>query len=217
MQEIADVEVVEVKPIEKTMERPPYDTPMVIMKPDVSPSVKRDLQTTVLGDTNTKSDEIPIGTSCKNSGCTTTYENSSSNEGICTYHPGVPIFHEGLKFWSCCQRRTTDFNTFLNQIGCETGKHTWKKESDNTKTINCRWDFHQTGTHVFVSIYAKMYSVELSVVKLNPVRLYANLVFPHEGDATFNLDVELNGVSKDLFAFICWFWLKFNDLGFFFR
>ena len=46
----------------------------------------------------------------------------------CKHHPGVPIFHEGLKFWSCCQRRTTDFQSFLNQEGCEIGKHKWIKE-----------------------------------------------------------------------------------------
>lgn len=47
---------------------------------------------------------------------------------MCTYHPGCPVFHEGLKFWSCCQRRTTDFNTFLSQPGCTTGTHKWTKE-----------------------------------------------------------------------------------------
>lgn len=51
-----------------------------------------------------------------------------SNLGVCLHHPGVPIFHEGLKFWSCCQRKTTDFNSFLSQEGCREGKHVWKKE-----------------------------------------------------------------------------------------
>ena len=46
----------------------------------------------------------------------------------CKYHPGVPIFHEGMKFWSCCQRKTSDFQSFLNQEGCMLGEHKWKKD-----------------------------------------------------------------------------------------
>lgn len=28
-----------------------------------------------------------------------------------------------MKFWSCCERKTTDFNSFLSQGGCTTGPH----------------------------------------------------------------------------------------------
>jgi len=71
--------------------------------------------------------EIPVGTSCKNGGCKQTYGPENA-ETSCTHHPGYPVFHEGLKFWSCCQRRTTDFNSFLEQEGCVVGKHVWVKD-----------------------------------------------------------------------------------------
>ncbi|PSN42786.1 Cysteine and histidine-rich domain-containing protein [Blattella germanica] len=71
--------------------------------------------------------EVTVGTSCKNGGCKQTYDGVSSSSS-CRYHPGYPVFHEGLKFWSCCQRRTTDFNTFLEQEGCAHGEHVWVKE-----------------------------------------------------------------------------------------
>ena len=29
------------------------------------------------------------------------------------------------KFWTCCQRRTSDFDEFLRQEGCTTGEHKW--------------------------------------------------------------------------------------------
>ena len=58
-----------------------------------------------------------------------TYQGSPSQASECQYHPGVPIFHEGLKFWSCCQRKTTDFQSFLDQAGCQFGTCKWKKES----------------------------------------------------------------------------------------
>jgi hypothetical protein len=53
------------------------------------------------------------------------YVDSSSDLGECLHHPGAPIFHEGYKFYTCCQRRTTDFNEFLRQEGCTTGSHKW--------------------------------------------------------------------------------------------
>lgn len=29
------------------------------------------------------------------------------------------------KFWSCCCIKTMDFNSFLDQKGCSSGKHCW--------------------------------------------------------------------------------------------
>ena len=33
-----------------------------------------------------------------------------------------------MKFWSCCQRKTSDFDNFLDQAGCEKGNHLWVKK-----------------------------------------------------------------------------------------
>ena len=30
-----------------------------------------------------------------------------------------------MKFWSCCQRKTSDFNQFLQQEPCSKGEHNW--------------------------------------------------------------------------------------------
>ena len=32
-----------------------------------------------------------------------------------------------MKYWTCCNRKTSDFDNFLNQEGCATGKHVWVK------------------------------------------------------------------------------------------
>lgn len=69
----------------------------------------------------------PVGTACKNKSCQVQYEGPESDQGLCVYHPGFPVFHEGLKFWSCCIKRTSDFDEFLKQKGCETGRHCWDK------------------------------------------------------------------------------------------
>lgn len=61
--------------------------------------------------------------------------------------------------------------------------------------MKCRWDWHQTPDYVIVSVYAKKYDPVLSFVKLNPIRLNTKLVFREQGDAAFELDLELRGVS----------------------
>uniref|UniRef100_A0A6G3MG69 Cysteine and histidine-rich domain-containing protein 1 (Trinotate prediction) n=1 Tax=Henneguya salminicola TaxID=69463 RepID=A0A6G3MG69_HENSL len=66
-----------------------------------------------------------VGAKCLNNGCTRKFTNSCDQYDICQYHPGGPVFHEGSKYWSCCCRKTGDFDQFVNQPGCETGKHKW--------------------------------------------------------------------------------------------
>lgn len=40
-----------------------------------------------------------------------------------------------LKYWSCCVKRTTDFDSFLEQVGCSTGNHKWYKDDEEVHTI----------------------------------------------------------------------------------
>lgn len=140
------------------------------------------------------SNVVAIGTNCKNRGCTASYQSEESNYFECVYHPGVPVFHEGMKYWSCCQRKTSDFSVFVAQKGCETGHHQWKSTDNSEQTVKCRYDWHQTGNNVVVAIYAKMYDYRISHVQVNPIRLKVHLVFPQQNKATFDLDVELRGI-----------------------
>ncbi|EJW86843.1 CHORD family protein, partial [Wuchereria bancrofti] len=71
--------------------------------------------------------DIHVGVSCKNTGCEKVYEGEESKDEKCMYHSGVAIFHEGMKYWSCCEKKTSDFGTFLEQKGCTTGQHCWTK------------------------------------------------------------------------------------------
>lgn len=64
----------------------------------------------------------------------------------------------------------------------------------NEKKIECRMDWHQTGSHVVVAIYAKKYQPSKSSVKLNPIRLTISLFFLEE-NSSYDLDLELRGVS----------------------
>ncbi|CAB3223404.1 unnamed protein product [Arctia plantaginis] len=189
-----EVIVVRAPVVGPQLPRPPFETPMVTLKPTVADSLKQAVQNSSHQTAAIDESKIAIGTTCKNGGCSATYEGHHSNDDICTYHPGSPVFHEGLKFWSCCQKKTTDFNTFLSQPGCTTGTHKWFKEATPAGTVKCRWDWHQTSEFIIVSVYAKKYDPTQSFVKLNPIRLNTKLVFREQGDAAFELDLELRGV-----------------------
>ncbi|XP_066150690.1 cysteine and histidine-rich domain-containing protein morgana [Euwallacea fornicatus] len=194
--ELPNTTTVEIKPIvPPTLKRPPLETPMVTMEPDIALDLLSQIDSIEKPqEPISQNSDVIIGTNCKNGACNSSYEGPDSNISICLHHPGVPIFHEGLKYWSCCQKKTTDFNSFLNQKGCKEGKHLWKKDDESEAKVNCRWDYHQTGSFVIVSVYAKQYSPSKSVIKLSPIRMYINLVFPQENSANFELDVELRGV-----------------------
>ncbi|KAK6099198.1 hypothetical protein MT418_000639 [Batrachochytrium dendrobatidis] len=63
---------------------------------------------------------------CANKGCGKPFEPSIEGNKECVYHSGSAVFHEGLKGWSCCTKRVTDFDAFLKIPGCTTGTHTDK-------------------------------------------------------------------------------------------
>ena len=60
------------------------------------------------------------------------------------------------------------------------------------KKAQCRMDWHQTGSYVVVSIFAKKYLPSQSIIKLNPIHLTVDLFFVE--DSRYYLDIELKGV-----------------------
>ncbi|KAI0022436.1 integrin beta-1-binding protein [Xylariomycetidae sp. FL0641] len=58
---------------------------------------------------------------CVHQGCGKTY---TDPEEVCSYHPGPPVFHEGLRGWKCCKKPTTmSFDEFMQIPPCTKGKH----------------------------------------------------------------------------------------------
>ncbi|XP_067288893.1 cysteine and histidine-rich domain-containing protein 1 [Pseudorasbora parva] len=184
------------KPLE-SIQRPSPDEPFSVLQQKVSPSLKQALEKLKLTEENAEeikedSDEIKIGTSCKNGGCSKTFSGQDSDGETCLYHAGVPIFHEGMKYWSCCKRKTSDFNTFLSQEGCTKGNHQWNIKDTGKKVVPCRFDWHQTGSQVIISIYAKNSLPELSSVEGNSTVLKIRIIF--EGEKEFEKQISLWGV-----------------------
>ncbi|CAO3625890.1 unnamed protein product [Cunninghamella echinulata] len=108
---------------------------------------------------------VKVGTTCKRRGCGVEYKDNETSrnngsESLCRYHPGVPIFHEGSKGWSCCSRKVLEFEEFLKIKGCKEGKHLFvgssKKDGEQQEElVDCRIDWYQTQTNVIISIFAK--------------------------------------------------------------
>ncbi|CAD6220379.1 GSCOCG00005029001-RA-CDS [Cotesia congregata] len=122
---------------EPTIERPPFDTPQKTMQPVVSQALMDQVKSFI---TNTESLPeslvVKVGQSCKNRGCSVTFTGTDSDNTKCVHHPGVPVFHEGLKYWSCCPRKKmTDFDQFEKHPGCSEGTHVWiaKYNPDNNE------------------------------------------------------------------------------------
>uniref|UniRef100_A0A8C9VKV4 Cysteine and histidine-rich domain-containing protein 1 n=1 Tax=Scleropages formosus TaxID=113540 RepID=A0A8C9VKV4_SCLFO len=180
------------KPLD-SIRRPSPDEPFTRLQQKISASLKQSLEKLMLSEERKEdSDEVKIGTSCKNGGCTKSFCGSANDEETCMYHAGVPIFHEGMKYWSCCKRKTSDFNTFLSQEGCTQGKHLWKKQDMGKKVVPCRFDWHQTGSQVIISIYAKNCNPELSFVEANSTVIDIHIIFERERE--FEQKISLWGV-----------------------
>nr|ADD37910.1 Cysteine and histidine-rich domain-containing protein 1 [Lepeophtheirus salmonis] len=179
------------QPALSSLKRPPLDTKCFRPKPKIASSIQGlsfEKSVKEVSEGGAMNPEEP----CKNGGCKITY-GEAIEETQCVYHNGVPIFHEGMKFWSCCQKKTSDFQSFLNQEGCQRGDHKWIKDNEGNEKIECRYDWHQTSNTVSLAIYAKKYDPNLSYVEFNPIRLVAHIFFPEQGGA-FDMDIELNGV-----------------------
>uniref|UniRef100_A0A131XVS3 Putative cysteine and histidine-rich domain chord-containing zinc binding protein n=1 Tax=Ixodes ricinus TaxID=34613 RepID=A0A131XVS3_IXORI len=179
--------------------RPDENQPLVLLQSSIGSSLVPLLSKLSLAKKGEASESeadttVSLGTSCKNAGCQQSYQGEQSNLEICLYHSGFPIFHEGMKYWTCCQRKTSDFANFLEQRGCTSGSHLWiKKKNAEGDQATCRYDWHQTASHVVVSIFSKVPIPELSRVEANPVKLHLHITFG-EDRCLFSQTFLLSGV-----------------------
>jgi len=93
------------------------------------------------------------GTKCNHATCSATYVDESSRIELCTYHSGVPLFHEGSKGWTCCKTKALEFDELFKIEGCTEGRHKFVK--DPVPAASIRRDFYQSPTSVIISFYSK--------------------------------------------------------------
>ncbi|XP_071504028.1 cysteine and histidine-rich domain-containing protein 1-like [Diadema antillarum] len=179
-------------------DRPSADEPKIRLPVSVDSALRAALEKMSMNveskGSSQNSQEIKIGTQCKNKGCQKEYQGPSSYTDRCRHHPGAAIFHEGMKYWSCCNRKTSDFNNFLNQEGCSLGDHVFKSDNNaEKKTVSCRHDWHQTGKVAVLSVYCKKADPSLTVIEANQVSLDVHIVFGQE-KSEFEKKITLEGV-----------------------
>jgi len=72
---------------------------------------------------------------CSRKGCGREF--TADDTESCTFHPGAPVFHEGLKSWSCCSevyKPVLEFDEFMKIPGCtQTDRHTSEARVENSK------------------------------------------------------------------------------------
>ncbi|KAI1715453.1 CHORD domain-containing protein [Ditylenchus destructor] len=130
-----------------------------------------------------------IGASCKNNACEATYQGAEGGKNDCIHHPGVAIFHEGMKYWSCCQRKTSNFSAFLEQEGCTTGEHCWSKSE---KVGKIREDWFSRCGYIHLNIYCKGTLPDKSTFESDGLILRVSLMHGF-GEKETQLDYELWG------------------------
>ena len=65
-----------------------------------------------------------IHAKCQRKGCQQVFKINENTPTSCCYHIGQPIFHDAVKFWSCCsQVKCYDFDEFMAVKGCTVGLH----------------------------------------------------------------------------------------------
>ncbi|KAH9887871.1 Pyruvate/Phosphoenolpyruvate kinase-like domain-containing protein [Xylariomycetidae sp. FL2044] len=136
--------------------------------------------------------EIPDGKTCRRKGCHAVYQKGQarSDDEKCVHHPGVPIFHEGSKGYSCCKRRVLEFDQFMKLEGCKTsprhlfigsGQDKSKKgkaatgETGEELLETVRNDFYQTPSTVIASFFLKKIDSARATVKFEPQAIELDL------------------------------------------
>jgi len=170
------------------VERNPSE-PLVQLKSTIMPSLKAALAKltaakatpqTDSGDAAKASNDPTQMMSCENFGCNmkiTRQEMEDKNWDViedCLHHPMPPIFHEGLQYWSCCQKKHTDFEKMRNQPGCTYGKHRWTK---GVTKVKCRYDHFDNPKLLTLNIYAKNCNPEQCSFEANSCRLRVRVVY----------------------------------------
>ncbi|KAL3470595.1 HSP20-like chaperone [Aspergillus californicus] len=151
---------------------PPAPTP-VSRVPTHSPAIPPPRSSTPVPDEPESDDPdlaIPDNATCRRKGCGASYNPAGSREEEkCVHHPGLPVFHEGSKGWSCCKRKVLEFDAFLKIEGCtERKRHLFVgkgKPAGEEKVETVRNDFYQTATSVNVSLYLKKIDKENAKVE----------------------------------------------------
>ncbi|BGP53936.1 hypothetical protein JCM8202v2_001508 [Rhodotorula sphaerocarpa] len=76
---------------------------------------------------------------CTRRGCGKRFDPADNGDAACSFHPGGPVFHEGLKSYSCCadtNKPVTDFEDFMKLPPCATGSHSLEPSAESAQSAS---------------------------------------------------------------------------------
>lgn len=173
----------------------PARKPVAVPQNAPSPSPKPQVEES---DDDEESVVVPEGRVCRRKGCGTKYTGGDRKDEKCIYHPGVPIFHEGSKGYSCCKRRVLEFDEFLKIEGCKTkSRHLFvgskKDKKDGEVLEDVRSDYYQTASSVISSFFLKKIQKENSSVEFTNKSVKLDLKTSDSPQKVFKKEIELFG------------------------
>ncbi|KAH7929796.1 chord-domain-containing protein [Leucogyrophana mollusca] len=114
---------------------------------------------------------------CTRKGCGQEYDPDDNQADSCSHHSGAPVFHEGLKSWSCCSdvnKPVLDFDEFMKIPGCTSGPHTHEApqtlppEPKSTPNVELTMIESSEGKEVYSSKVAKAAIPSSSAIVASP-------------------------------------------------
>lgn len=166
--------------------------PLVVLPNKVASSLTAALERQVAqAAAETTVQEVKPGMKCVRNNCNNVYVDDKT-EYECVHCPGAPVFHEGYKYWSCCEKKKHyEFAAFLEAPGCltEQGCKWFKDVSEERAAKKCRYDHFQTPATIVVTIFAKLCEPGETVVQVNKDSLELTTVYQRQH--TFSLKLHL--------------------------
>jgi hypothetical protein len=114
---------------------------------------------------------------CTRKGCNIEYDASENVADECTYHSGAPVFHEGLKSWSCCadvNKPVLEFDEFIKIPGCTQGNHTDEapevQAPKSTTTANLKMTGSGAGKESYTAFGARGTPIQDDAIAIGPAQ-----------------------------------------------
>lgn len=137
---------------------------------------------------------VPNGTVCSRNSCGYIFKSvqvsrAPGSEADCLHHPGLPIFHEGSKGWTCCSSRVLEFDEFQKIKGCKsTLNHCFFPPK---KVFKCRRSWYQNSEQLIMDVYAKVEETSNVIFQKTNILLCFQMKDGTSYEETINLTNEI--------------------------
>ncbi|PKI82469.1 hypothetical protein MVES_003675 [Malassezia vespertilionis] len=162
--------------------------PLNLLSHGKAPAVPKPAEAACDPDTLT---HVDCGARCSRTGCNYVADMDMERDRAgesCMYHPGVPVFHEGSKGYTCCKPRSLHFCDFLQIAPCTRAVcgHMFSAPppAKHGAATHIRIDHYETPAHVHVTVYAKNIDPAQSLIVFEHEHVVLSLLLAPMGSIT---------------------------------